>query len=130
MIYEDYESLERINERPVCEEDLRPYLNDRTLLYGYTCDRQTFHVYIKDKKIHAVIYCVDYSEESPKPVRMREVKIKSNEDYIPDKRLYPETCDYMFCVLLKSAGIYLPFTGFDKNRSEKNFYGFTLEDMK
>lgn len=24
--------------------------NDRTLLYGYTCDRDTFHVYIKDMK--------------------------------------------------------------------------------
>ena len=61
---------------------------------------------------------------------MREVKIKSNEDYIPDKRLYPETCDFMFCALLKSAGIYLPFTAFDKNRPDKKFYGFTLEELK
>ena len=128
MIYADYESLESINERLVCEEDLSLYLRDRTLLYGYTCDRKTFHVYLKNEKIHTVIYSVDYSMENPKPICMTEMLVESNEDYIPDKRLYPETCDYMFCVLLKSAGIYLPFTGFNKNREEKNFYGFTLED--
>lgn len=61
---------------------------------------------------------------------IQEVKIKSNEDYIPDKRLYPETCDFMFCALLKSADVYLPFTAFNKNRPDKKFYGFTLEEMK
>ena len=27
---------------------------DRTLLYGYTCDKDTFHVYIKNMKIHII----------------------------------------------------------------------------
>lgn len=27
--------------------DLQPYVYNKTLLYGYTCERDTFHVYIK-----------------------------------------------------------------------------------
>mgnify|MGYP007039915543 FL=1 len=60
---------------------------------------------------------------------MREISIKSNDNYIPDKRLYPETCDYEFCVLLKERDIYLPFTTYDEKRPLRNYYGFTLEDI-
>ena len=28
---------------------------DRTLLYGYTCDRETWHVYLKKGNIHTVV---------------------------------------------------------------------------
>lgn len=101
---------------------------NRTLLYGYTCSRETFHVYLKNNEIHTVMYNNDYSGNYTKPKDMRELAIKSNYDYVPDKRLYPETCDYEFCKLLKEKGINLPFTGFNEERSTQNFYGFTLED--
>lgn len=102
---------------------------DRTLLYGYTCTRETFHVYLKNNEIHTVIYNNDYSGDCTKPKDMRELAIKSNYDYVPDKRLYPETCDYEFCNLLKERGIRLPFTGFNEERPLRDYYGFTLEDM-
>ena len=103
---------------------------DRTLLYGYTCARETFHVYLKNNEIHTVMYNNDYSGDYTKPKNMRELAIKSNYGYVPDKRLYPEACDYEFCRLLKENGIYLPFTNFNENRPEQDFYGYTIEDIE
>lgn len=90
--------------RTYSAEDLNPFFNDRTLLYGYTCDRKTFHVYLKDKEIHTVFYDISYEEKDPNPIKMAEVHVMSNRDYIPDKRLYPEACDYQFCKLLLASG--------------------------
>lgn len=73
--------------------------SDRTLLHGYTCDRDTFHVYIKDMKIHTVTYRTDYKNNTP--IFMEEIQIAKNDDYIPNKRLYPETCDFEFCEKLR-----------------------------
>jgi hypothetical protein len=122
---------------------LRPYLYDKTLLYGYTCNRETFHVYIKHAQIYVVVYEVDYSinydnqlggfmRGDGKPKNMRHIEVKSNKDYIPDKRLYPERCDYNFCKLLKERGIDLPFTHWSEEiePNEKGYYGFTLEDVE
>lgn len=102
---------------------------DRTLLYGYTCARETFHVYLKNNEIHTVMYNNDYSGDYKKPKDMRELTIKSNYDYVPDKRLYPEACDYEFCKLLKERGINLPFTTFNEERIFQDYYGLTLEDI-
>lgn len=116
-------------EMPIGILDLIPFVEDRTLLYGYTCQRDTFHVYIKNNQIHAVVYNTDYSQNIPKPMNMREITITSNRDYIPDKRLYPEKCDYRFCEMLARRDISLPFTGWTAGVEEKAFYGFTLEDL-
>lgn len=101
---------------------------DRTLLYGYTCDRDTFHVYIKDLKIHVVTYRTDYENNAPN--FMEEIQVNTNDDYIPNNRLYPENCDYEFCEKLKTLGCYLPFTTWGYGRPEAQFYGFILEDKK
>ena len=123
-------NIDKMKDDPICADDLKPFLKDRTLLYGYTCDRCTFHVYLKNMEIHTVIYDNDYSEDKIKPKNMREVCIKSNYDYIPDKRLYPEACDYQFCNLLKNCNMNLPFTSFNEERPIQDFYGFTLEDCQ
>lgn len=119
-------TMDEIKEKVICAKDLRPFLRDRTLLYGYTCDRKTFHVYLKDMEIHVVTYFTDYSGNTPKPVNLSEVFIKSNEDFISNKRLYPETCDYHFCKLLKRKGIHLPFTTYNEKRPKTDFYGFVV----
>jgi len=93
---------------------------DRTLLYGYTCDRDTWHVYIKNNKIFSVIYTY---KTKPMPI-----PILDNESYIPNKRLYPETCDYEFCKLLKEQGVYLPFTTW-QDRPENVYYGELLDTV-
>lgn len=111
--------------------DLYPYDLDRTLLYGYTCERETFHVYLKDKQIFVVIYNTEYSRGKPTPKNMRRIEVKSNRDYVPDKRLYPERCDYHFCKLLKENSVDLPFTFFNEGFNWDGPYcGFTLEDAE
>ena len=88
--------------------------SERTLLYGYDCNRNTWHTYIKDGEIKTIKY--NY-EELP-----TELLVNSNAHYIPNKRLYPSACDYEFCKLLKLKGVYLPFTGFEE-REVKQYYG-------
>ena len=111
---------------------LYPYNLDRTLLYGYTCERETFHVYLKNNEIFVVVYNTEYSRGKPVPKNMRQITVKSNNDYVPDKRLYPEKCDYKFCKLLKEKGVDLPFTHWSEIPDDqyRPYYGFTLEDLE
>ena len=124
-----------------CDQDnliyahhLRPYLYNKTLLYGYTCERDTFHVYIKNEQIFVVVYKNEYSSGVVKPTNMRQITVTSNRDYVPDKRLYPERCDYNFCKMLKERGVDLPFTTWsdpveiDLEDPRYPYYGFTLEN--
>ena len=93
--------------------------SERTLLYGYTCNRDTWHVYIKDNNIITVMY-----EYNKPPV---EVKVDSNFGFVPDKRLYPARCDFEFCSLLRQLEVYLPFTTFEYvDLNSDGYYGETL----
>lgn len=92
--------------------------SERTLLYGYTTDRTTWHVYLLDGRITLAVYkyneaptCIDNDTWVPSTL-------------VPNKRLYPECCDFEFCCLLKSRGVYLPFTTW-QDREPKQFYGKT-----
>lgn len=128
------DNMEKVKEKIICGKDMTPHLRNRTLLFGYTCDRETFHVYIKDQNIHVVIYKCDYNIDSDGNIKivninMKEIDVKSNYDFVPNKRLYPEKCDYYFCRLLKNRNIDLPFTGWTDDVEEKDFYGYTLEDV-
>lgn len=119
----------RDREKPIISGDDLLHKRDRTLLYGYTCDRRTFHVYIKDIKIHVITYHVNYQDgiDSPKTEKIKEIEVTDNQDFIPDKRLYPETCDYEFCKRLQNMGYELPFTTWNDDRPESQFYGEILE---
>lgn len=98
--------------------------DDRTLLYGYTYNRDTWHVYLKDGEIVTVVY--GYKRA---PAR---VKVATNGGYMPSKRLYPECCDFEFCNLLKEKGVYLPFAKWDELRTGRRessviYYGEILK---
>lgn len=80
-------------------------------------------------EIYTVVYGTTYGGNEAKPKNMRKLSVKTNYGYVPDKRLYPEACDFEFCRLLKERGISLPFTVFNSERVAKDFYGFTLEDV-
>jgi len=121
MDLREYDRLREIKDmKPIVinKDILMPFLADRTLLYGYTCERNTWHVYMKDAIIHKVIYRYDAD-----PV---EYEVNDNYDFIPDKRLYPETCDYQFCKILHRLGHELPFTNWDDEREVKQYYGKIL----
>jgi len=99
----------------------------RTLLYGYTLDRDTHHVYVMGGEIHRLIFNT-YTNVLKHASGSIDVL-----DLVPTKRLYPERCDFTFCHLLKGMGVYLPFTTFDHSWSQpigQTFAGYTHEDLK
>lgn len=98
--------------------DLKNQL-DRTLLYGYLCGGETWHVYLKNGVIYTVVYAFDGSSPS-------KVTVESNQHYVPDKRLNPERCDEEFCLKLKYEGARLSFTTFQDDIEGKQYYGKIL----
>ena len=123
---ETLNSLENKQFETIKVEDLSN-TEDRTLIYGYTCERDDFHVYIKNKEIHIVIYSTTYST-TIRPKQMREIIPTIDREYVPNKRIYPAACDFEFCRLLQDRGVTLPFTCYDDRDTTKKFFGFTLED--
>lgn len=85
--------------------------SERTLLFGYTNNRDTFHVYVDGLKLHKVIY--NHQNEIIFYETGEELKLIT---IVPDKRLYPEACDFEFCSLLKTKSVSLPFTTFNPSR--------------
>lgn len=101
--------------------------SDRTLILGDTCERETFHVYLKNGEIFNIIY----KTMGPNgPIGLRSVSITVNQEYLPDKRIYPEACDYEFCRLLQRAGCFLPFTYCDDDAhfiKQDGYYGYVAK---
>lgn len=87
---------------------------NRTLIYGYDCDRRTFHVYLKDEQIYIVRY--NYMEGITK------LEAFSNHDYIPNKRVYAQYSDFEFCKLLKNKYIHIPFSSYTEPIREATPY--------
>jgi hypothetical protein len=59
MNRETFEEFQKLVEQPEQSINITQFLfdkNDRTLLYGYTTDRYSFHVYIEDGEIVKHIY--------------------------------------------------------------------------
>lgn len=108
-------------EHLLCEEDF-DNKEDRTLIYGYTCDRETFHVYFKNKKIRVIKY------GGYKNIPLTEINPKTNQDFIPDKRVYPDASDYNFCLKLREFGYEIPFTSY-KTFAKETFYAKIIEDF-
>jgi hypothetical protein len=54
--FEKLQQIDSENETIIQAADLSPYIYDKTLLYGYTCERKTFHVYLKNRELCVVIY--------------------------------------------------------------------------
>lgn len=119
MTKEEYELLSVPTKSiPLTAKDL-VNKTPRTLLFGYTGDRTTWHVYFDGRRIVTVIY--DYF------IPLRELEIFKDEDYVPNKRLYVECCDYEFCKLLQDRNIHMTFTTPNFTREPKVFYGDIIE---
>lgn len=122
MTSKEYEELcTKINapKRLITVHDLKN-TTGRTLLYGYTVERATWHVYLSfAAEIKTVVY------EGPAG-EVKRLLPECNEQYVPNKSLYPAKCDFEFCRLLKEAGVELPFTTFDKMHLPEDCYGRLL----
>ena len=93
--------------------------SERTLLWGYTCDRDSFHVYLYGGKINLYVY--SYHEQSV--IKFASATALELDSLIPNKRVYPEASDYEFCKKLLDSGVHIQFTTFNENREPKQFYG-------
>lgn len=129
--YDALRALQGAIEDTINVKDLRDK-TPRTLLYGYTLERATHHVYIcpnKPPELGGAIVVHVYRDGSEyKPLNYSRGESLPTHRMIPDKRLYPERCDYEFCLMLKQRGLYLPFTAWDDDvltiRSEVNGHPF------
>lgn len=129
---------------------------DGTLLFGYSPVTMkddwvnvTHHVYRQGGVMHAIAYVTPLAGEtlSVEEVRPEEFDPDSAarngyavhaaglalpiDILIPRKRLYPEDCDASFCRVLLSAGVHLPFTSYDPNRTRPGqaFRALIASDM-
>lgn len=121
MNQHEYEALQK-TESTLISADLLRNKSARTLLYGYTLERDTWHVYLDENgKIQTVKY--GYGEDAP----INAINVSWNEEYIPSKRLYAEKCDFEFCSLLKQHNITLNFTtaNFEKEFNDQ-YHGRVL----
>lgn len=119
MTKQEFNSLDAWEPPLICGGDLENQL-DRTLLWGYTSACASWHVYLEAGVIHTVTYA--YGSE------LEERPVTSNADYVPDKRVYPEACDFEFCRLLAGRGVVIPYDypSFSDGWVEQQYYGKTL----
>lgn len=119
MTKDEYNDLTGERSRLVKVSELKDK-SDRTLLYGYTLERNTVHVYLLDGFINVFRY--NNKDELYFDVGK---ELELNSYLIPNKRLYPECCDKEFCELIFSKGTEpsMNFTYFNEKREAKVFYG-------
>jgi len=101
---------------------------DRTLALGYTSAKDTWHLYLRRKELHVLIYdgltdrVVSHSRDVSWPIA----------ELVPDKRLYPESLDVQFGRLMRERGQDLRLRNFDEARhrrvASQRFHGLTWDD--
>ncbi|AOG02932.1 hypothetical protein [Bosea sp. RAC05] len=119
-----------------------------TLLYGYDTERRTWHVYLDDEILHLLVYrggtkeTTELVETSPSELHQllgQDIRDKAYHvsgaslpasAIVPNKRLYPEACDFGFCRSLIQLGQYLSFTTFNPGRESILFHGWTASELK
>lgn len=85
---------------------------DRTLLYGYTFERKTVHVYLKGGLIHFFSGGNHHAQ----------VTWHDASALVPNKRVYPALSDYEFSSILKAKGVDISFTTFGRELEPGDVY--------
>ncbi len=80
-----------------------------TVLYGYTVERDTWHVYLQDGLIHRYIY--DYHNET---IDHQARDSWPMAELIPNKRTYPQYTRYEFAMILARAGLQITFANWQE----------------
>lgn len=97
---------------------------DRTLMYGYGFESDTFHVYLKDGQIHKVVY--GYPD---KLIYSSSGESAACVSLAPGKRAYPAACDAQFAKLMLEKNQYVAYTTFQE-REDIPFHGLLREELK
>lgn len=97
----------------------------RTLLFGGTRNRDSFHVYLgADARLHLVEY-----DKDGFLVRHATEDELLLEEYEPSRHAYPEACDFEFCKLLQDNGVHPNFLQYEESPAAAVFYGKLLADL-
>lgn len=107
------------NIRIIQQRDRRPKVSaeqftsggDRTLIYGYTVERDTFHVYVKDGMLHRFIYRRNFTTDTEQVVSYESAATMRAEDLSPSKAIYWEHSDYEAAWFLATQDVYMHFKG-------------------
>ena len=99
--YEQLMDLKKVNE--IYIHDL-PENYEGTLVYGYTCNRESFHFYAKDGVFHRLFYVGN------SVVHYDYGGIYEAAQCVPDKRVYRQESQYFFLHLLKKRDIVFSVT--------------------
>lgn len=87
--------------------------SDRTLLYGYTVERVSWHVYLLGGEIHLFVW------DGKRTVFFDAEPSWVAERLVPNKRVYPESTDKQFAELLFAAGAPMTFSRWSDERAER-----------
>lgn len=104
-----FERLTHMNQRAMVSARMLP--ENVTLLVGYTCARETFHVYAYNGVLNVVV--LNSSE-----ILISHLAGASllPEQLVPDKRVYAEYTNFRLANLLKEKGLEVPYTTWDDKR--------------
>jgi hypothetical protein len=95
----------------------------RTLVYGYTLDRSSFHVYLDSE---GLLHRRIYKKETKRNEHISATEVESYK-IVPSKRTYPECCDFEFAMLMGYKSVDLNFTTFNPNIKPQQFHGLTAD---
>lgn len=79
---------------------------ERTLAFGYTCNRDTWHAYVQGGELHVLTY--PYRGAPTAHLHGESMEVEALR---PDKRVYPDTVDSLFARLMFDCGAELPLIG-------------------
>lgn len=96
---------------------------DRTLVHGYTIERDTVHVYLLDGRIH--LYTYKYDKQTLIHVSGETLPA---EDLVPAKRAYPQYTDLDFAKVMRDLGAALCFTTWSEPNRDGPFFGELATD--
>lgn len=123
MQLDEYEQLLSIRNKPRTLSVHEVPGPERTLAYGFTSDKDTWHCYLHGANIHVLVY----GRSANSAVSHRASPMWNVAELAPDKRVYPESVDAGFARLLLERGQDLPYTRFDEKRyarvAELTFHG-------
>lgn len=89
-----------------------------TLLFGYTCDGASFHVYKgPDGLIHRFVYHA--TDSHVETVTHEGAVFWDADQLVPDKRVYPESTSLIMATALRGRSVDIPFTTFDDARYDR-----------
>ena len=110
--------------KSISVSELNNPTHDRTLLWGYTCEKESFHIYLKDSQIHKVVY--GYPDKLLFSTSGESMPCSS---MAPDKRAYPAACDEQFAQLMVEKNQHVSYTTFEE-RPDIPFHGKLIEELE